>query len=274
MTASGTWQFCIDRGGTFTDVVARTPDGRLLTHKLLSENPEAYGDAATAGIADLLGVARGAKLPTELIQSVKMGTTVATNALLERRGDRVLLLISEGFRDALEIGYQARPKIFARRIERPSMLYASVAEVPERIRADGEVEMPLDIDAARAALDAARAEGIDAVAVVFMHAYAHPQHERIAAELAREAGFAQISVSHEVSPLVKFVGRGDTTVVDAYLSPLLRRYVDRVAAALSPLPDGERSAAPVAEQPGEGEPAGVGTPPHPPRGPTRGGGGE
>ena len=228
-----TWQFCIDRGGTFTDIVARAPDGRLLTHKLLSENPEAYADAATAGIADLLGMPRGRPLPTELIHSVKMGTTVATNALLERKGDRVLLLVSEGFRDALEIGYQARPKIFARKIEKPSMLYARVAEVPERLRADGSVETPLDLAATRAALDAARAEGIDAVAIVFMHAYAHPDHERQAARLASEMGFAQVSVSHEVSPLVKFVGRGDTTVVDAYLSPLLRRYVDRVSAALS-----------------------------------------
>ena len=229
MTSSGTWQFCIDRGGTFTDIVARAPDGRLLTHKLLSENPEAYADAATAGIADLLGVARGDALPTELIHSVKMGTTVATNALLERKGDRVLLLVSEGFRDALEIGYQARPKIFARKIEKPSMLYVRVAEVPERMRADGAIETPLDRAATRAALEAARADGIDAVAIVFMHAYAFPNHEREAARLAHEAGFAQISVSHEVSPLVKFVGRGDTTVVDAYLSPLLRRYVDRVA---------------------------------------------
>ena len=175
----------------------------------------------------------GASCPTELIHSVKMGTTVATNALLERKGDRVLLLVSEGFRDALEIGYQARPKIFARKIEKPSMLYASVAEVPERIRADGSVETPLDLAATRAALEAARAGGIDAVAIVFMHAYAHPDHEREAARLAHQVGFTQISVSHVVSPLVKFVGRGDTTVVDAYLSPLLRRYVNRVAAALS-----------------------------------------
>jgi 5-oxoprolinase (ATP-hydrolysing) len=233
MTVSGTWQFCIDRGGTFTDIVARDPGGRLITHKLLSENPEAYADAATAGIADLLGVARGDALPTEVIHSVKMGTTVATNALLERKGDRVLLLVSEGFRDALEIGYQARPKIFARKIEKPSMLYASVAEMPERIIADGSVETPLDLAATRAALEAARGDGIDAIAIVFMHAYAHPDHERQAARLALEVGFTQISVSHEVSPLVKFVGRGDTTVVDAYLSPLLRRYVDRVASALS-----------------------------------------
>ena len=229
----GKWQFGIDRGGTFTDIVARAPDGRLLTYKLLSENPEAYEDAATTGIADLLGVARGATLPTELIESVKMGTTVATNALLERKGDPVLLVVSQGFRDALEIGYQARPKIFARRIEKPSMLYAAVAEVPERIRADGTVETPLDLDALHDVLQAAREDGIDAVAIVFMHAYAHPRHEQQAAELASELGFAQISASHAVSPLVKFVGRGDTTVVDAYLSPLLRRYVDRVAAALS-----------------------------------------
>src|SRR6476660_583887 len=254
MTCDSTWQFCIDRGGTFTDIVARSPDGRLITHKLLSENPEAYSDAANAGIADLLEVARRAPLPTDRIASVKMGTTVATNALLERKGDRVLLLVSEGFRDALEIGYQARPKIFARKIEKPSMLYVRVAEVPERMRADGGVETPLDRAATRAALEAARADGIDAVAIVFMHAYAFPHHEREAALLAHEAGFAQISVSHEVSPLVKFVGRGDTTVVDAYLSPLLRRYVDRVSAALAPLPIGERSTAPRAEQSGEGEP--------------------
>ena len=233
MTRSGTWQFCIDRGGTFTDIVARSPNGPLLTHKLLSENPEAYTDAATAGIADLLQVTRGQPLPTERIARVKMGTTVATNALLERKGDPVLLLVSEGFRNAFEIGYQARPKIFARKIEKPSMLYVRVAEVPERIRADGGVETQLDTAAARAVLDAARADGISSVAVVFMHAYAHPKHEKIAAELAREAGFAQISVSHEVSPLVKFVGRGDTTVVDAYLSPLLYRYVDRVAGVLA-----------------------------------------
>lgn len=233
MTRSGTWQFCIDRGGTFTDIVARSPDGRLLTHKLLSENPEAYADAATAGIADLLQATRGQPLPTERIARVKMGTTVATNALLERKGDPVLLLVSEGFRDALEIGYQARPKIFARKIEKPSMLYVRVAEVLERIRSDGGVETQLDTAAARAVLGAARMDGIDSVAIVFMHAYAHPKHEKIAAELAREAGFAQISVSHEVSPLVKFVGRGDTTVVDAYLSPLLYRYVDRVAGVLA-----------------------------------------
>jgi 5-oxoprolinase (ATP-hydrolysing) len=243
---SGKWQFLIDRGGTFTDIVARTPDGRLLTRKLLSENPQAYEDAAIAGIADLVGMPRRRPLLADLIASVRMGTTVATNALLERKGDPVLLLVSQGFRDALEIGYQARPKIFARRIEKPSMLYTRVAEVPERVRADGSVETPLDHAATVAALRTARADGISAVAIVFMHAYAFPEHERDAAALARTAGFTQISASHEVSPLVKFVGRGDTAVVDAYLSPLLGRYVDRVAAALapnsSPLPSGARSA--------------------------------
>jgi 5-oxoprolinase (ATP-hydrolysing) len=233
MTAAGTWQFCIDRGGTFTDIVARSPDGRLFTHKLLSENRDAYQDAVLAGIADVLGVARGRPLPAALISSVKMGTTVATNALLERKGDPVLLIVTQGFRDALEIGYQARPKIFARRIEKPSMLYARVAEVPERVRADGTVEKLLDLEAARAALKAGRADGITSVAIVFMHSYAYPAHEQQAMRLARDFGFTQISASHEVSPLVKFVGRGDTTVVDAYLSPLLRRYVDRVSTALS-----------------------------------------
>ncbi|HEY8276996.1 MAG TPA: hydantoinase B/oxoprolinase family protein, partial [Methyloceanibacter sp.] len=228
-----TWQFCIDRGGTFTDIVARAPDGRLFTHKLLSENRGAYKDAVLASIADVLGIPRGRPLPSALISSVKMGTTIATNALLERKGDPVLLIVSQGFRDALEIGYQARPKIFARRIEKPSMLYARVAEVPERVRADGAVERPLDLEATRAALKAGRADGITSLAVVFMHSYAYPAHEQQAVRLARDFGFTQISASHEVSPLVKFVGRGDTTVVDAYLSPLLRRYVDRIATALS-----------------------------------------
>ncbi|HBR26237.1 MAG TPA: 5-oxoprolinase, partial [Rhizobiales bacterium] len=249
MSDSGKWQFFIDRGGTFTDIVARAPDGRLVTRKLLSENPEAYEDAAIAGIADLIGCPRARSLPAQAIASVRMGTTVATNALLEREGDPVLLIVSQGFRDALEIGYQARAKIFARRIEKPSMFYARVVEVPERVRSDGTVETKLDLDATRAALEAARGDGISAVAIVFMHAYAYPAHERLAAQAAREAGFTQISASHEVSPLVKFVGRGDTAVVDAYLSPLLRRYVDRVAAALSPLPGGERSSA---QRSGEG----------------------
>ena len=255
---SGNWQFFIDRGGTFTDIVGRAPDGRLVTAKLLSENPEAYADAAIAGIADLIGSPRARRLPPETIGSVRMGTTVATNALLERKGDPVLLVVSHGFRDALEVGYQARPKIFARQIEKPSMLYARVAEVPERVRADGTIETPLDLDATAEAFEAARKAGIEAIAIVFMHAYAYPEHEHQAVRLARELGFTQISASHEVSPLVKFVGRGDTTVVDAYLSPLLRRYVDRVSAALSPLPGGERSAR--FGVPGEGERSGARSP--------------
>jgi 5-oxoprolinase (ATP-hydrolysing) len=233
MSTGGKWQFFIDRGGTFTDIVARAPDGALVTRKLLSENPEAYADAATAGIADLLDVPRGRPLPAQAISSVRMGTTVATNALLERKGDPLLLIVSQGFRDALEIGYQARSKIFVRRIEKPSMLYARVVEVPERVRADGTVETPLDIAVLVAALRTARADGIASVAIVFMHSYAYSAHEIAAAEAARLAGFTQISASHEVSPLVKFVGRGDTAVVDAYLSPLLRRYVDRVSSALA-----------------------------------------
>jgi 5-oxoprolinase (ATP-hydrolysing) len=223
------WDFWIDRGGTFTDVVGRRPDGSLVAHKLLSENPEAYADAAVQGIRDLLGLKPGEPIPTGRVNAVKMGTTVATNALLERKGDRTLLVITKGFRDALKIGYQARPKIFAKQIIKPDMLYERVAEVDERVRSDGTVEKEPDLDAVRAELTAAKADGIDAVAIVFMHAYRFPEHEKRVASLAREMGFAQVSVSHEVSPLIKLVGRGDTTVVDAYLSPILRRYVARVA---------------------------------------------
>ena len=257
MTSSFTWQFFVDRGGTFTDLVARAPDGRLLTRKLLSDNPQAYEDAALAGIADLLGCPRDRPLPAQLIASIRMGTTVATNALLERKGDPLLLIVSQGFRDALEIGYQARPKIFARQIEKPSMLYARVAEVRERVRANGSVEIPLDREATRAALRAARADGISAVAIVFMHSYAFPAHEREAARLAREERFTQVSASHEVSPLVKFVGRGDTAVVDAYLSPLLRRYVDRVATALA-----APSSLPLITRAAPHRPVSAGRPPH------------
>jgi 5-oxoprolinase (ATP-hydrolysing) len=223
------WDFWIDRGGTFTDVVGRGPDGKLTAHKLLSENPEAYADAAVQGIRDLLGLKAGEPIPPSMVGAVKMGTTVATNALLERKGDRTLLMISKGFRDALKIGYQARPKIFALEIIKPELLYERVAEVDERVRADGTVEREPDLAAVRADLQAAKDAGIDAVAIVFMHAYRFPEHEKRIAALARDMGFAQVSVSHEVSPLIKLVGRGDTTVVDAYLSPILRRYVARVA---------------------------------------------
>src|SRR5579872_6803786 len=233
---SARWEFWIDRGGTFTDVIGRRPDGGLVTHKLLSENPEAYADAAVAGIRHLLGLAPGAPIPAAHLGAVKMGTTVATNALLERKGERTLLLITKGFRDALRIGYQARPKIFAKHIIKPDMLYERVAEVDERVRADGTVERALDLDAVRAALKRAKADGIGAVAVVLMHAYRYSDHEKRITALARELGFGQVSASHEVSPLIKLVGRGDTTVVDSYLSPILRRYVAQVAEELNPSP--------------------------------------
>src|SRR5215475_5587347 len=229
MQTDGSWDFWIDRGGTFTDVIGRRPDGALIAHKLLSDNPEAYGDAAVQGIRDLIGVRAGESIPQGIIGSVKMGTTVATNALLERKGERTLLLITKGFRDALKIGYQARPKIFARHIIKPQMLYERVVEVDERVRADGTVEREPDLVAVRAELSAALAAGIKAVAIVFMHAYRYCEHEQRVAALARELGFPQVSVSHEVSPLIKLVGRGDTTVVDAYLSPILQRYVAQVA---------------------------------------------
>jgi 5-oxoprolinase (ATP-hydrolysing) len=226
------WQFWIDRGGTFTDIVARRPDGTLVTHKLLSENPERYRDAAVQGIRELLDLPRGAPIPASQIEAVKMGTTVATNALLERKGERTALLITRGFADALRIGYQNRPKLFVRRIELPSLLYERVIEVDERMGAHGDVVRPLDVDAARAALVDAHAAGIRAVAIVLMHGYRYPQHERLLGDLARALGFAQVSVSHEVSPLMKLVSRGDTTVVDAYLSPILRRYVAQVEGEL------------------------------------------
>jgi 5-oxoprolinase (ATP-hydrolysing) len=227
------WQFWIDRGGTFTDIVARRPDGALVTHKLLSENPERYNDAAVQGIRELLGVAPGAAMPAEAIEAVKMGTTVATNALLERKGERTALVITRGFKDALRIGYQNRPKLFVRRIELPSLLYERAIEVDERIGARGEVVRPLDPANAESELREAFDDGIRAVAIVLMHGYRFPDHERRLAEVARRVGFPQVSVSHEVSPLMKLVSRGDTTVVDAYLSPILRRYVRQVERELS-----------------------------------------
>src|SRR5919205_827477 len=232
MKTSGRWQFWIDRGGTFTDVVARRPDGGIVTHKLLSENPERYADAAIAGIRHLLGVAPGAPIPGERIEAVKMGTTVATNALLERKGERTVLFITRGFRDALRIAYQNRPRLFDRHIVLPEMLYSKVVEVEERVGARGEMVLPLNAEKARADLEAAFAEGYRSIAIVFMHGYRFTDHESRVAELAKEVGFTQISVSHRVSPLMKLVGRGDTTVVDAYLSPILRRYVNKVASEL------------------------------------------
>ncbi|WP_372604125.1 hydantoinase B/oxoprolinase family protein [Actibacterium sp.] len=226
------WEFWIDRGGTFTDVVARDPEGRLSTAKLLSENPERYRDAAVQGIREALGVADGAALPEGAIRAVKMGTTVATNALLERKGEPVLLLITQGFADLLRIGYQTRPRLFDLHIQRPDLLYQQVADLPERLDAEGRVLEPLDEAATRATLQSGFDAGLRAVAIAGLHAYLNPVHEIRAAKIAAEVGFTQISVSHQTSRLIKLVGRGDTTVVDAYLSPILRRYVDQVAGAL------------------------------------------
>jgi 5-oxoprolinase (ATP-hydrolysing) len=226
------WDFWVDRGGTFTDIVGRKPDGTLVAHKVLSENPEAYRDAAVQGIRELLGVVAGEPIPSGLIGAVKMGTTVATNALLERKGEKTLLVTTRGFRDALAIGYQARADIFAKKIIKPELLYSAVIEVDERVRADGEVEAVPDEATVRADLEARFDAGYRAIAIVFMHAYRYPAHEQLVSRIAGEIGFTQISVSHEVSPLIKLVGRGDTTVVDAYLSPILRRYVEQVAEEL------------------------------------------
>ena len=226
------WQFWIDRGGTFTDIVARAPDGGLHTEKLLSENPDQYPDAAVEGIRRILGVQPGSAIPSGSIAAVKMGTTVATNALLERRGVRTLLAITGGFADALRIGYQNRPRLFDRHIVLPDLLYERAIEVEERVSADGEILIPIDLERSRDELVRAFDDGIRAIAIVFMHGYRFPRHERAFAQLAREVGFTQVSVSHEVSPLVKLVGRGDTTVVDAYLSPVLRRYVEQVGSEL------------------------------------------
>jgi 5-oxoprolinase (ATP-hydrolysing) len=234
---AGSWDFWIDRGGTFTDIIGRDPEGALHPLKLLSENPEAYRDAAIEGIRRLLGVDSGAPIPPGSIGDIKMGTTVATNALLERKGDRVLLLITKGFRDALKIAYQARPDIFAKEIVLPEQLYERVVEVDERVRVDGTVEAAFDKASIEDAVRKAKVDGIDAVAIVFMHAWKHPAHEEVAARLCERIGFSQISVSNRVSPLVKLVGRGDTAVVDAYLSPILSRYVRQVAGELGIKPE-------------------------------------
>ncbi|MEQ9368973.1 MAG: hydantoinase B/oxoprolinase family protein [Coleofasciculus chthonoplastes F3-SA18-01] len=233
MTSNNGWQFWIDRGGTFTDIVARRPDGQLVIHKLLSENPDRYTDAPVQGIREVMGIKADAPIPTEQIDAVKMGTTVATNALLERKGDRTVLMITKGFRDALRIGYQNRPDIFAREIILPEMLYERVIEVEERYSAHGEELIPVQIDATRQQLQAAYDRGIRSCAIVLMHGYRYPSHEQELANLASAIGFTQISVSHDVTPLMKIVSRGDTTVVDAYLSPILRRYVNQVSSQLA-----------------------------------------
>jgi 5-oxoprolinase (ATP-hydrolysing) len=223
------WQFWIDRGGTFTDIVGKRPDGSLVTHKLLSENPDQYKDAAVAGIRHLLGLSALETVSPKRVSCVKMGTTVATNALLERKGERTLLVTTRGFRDALRIAYQNRPRLFDRHIVLPELLYSEVVEAQERLSSVGEVIEPLNVDHLRSQMQAQFDAGIRSVAIVFMHAYRYQQHEVLAADLASQIGFTQISTSHQTSPLMKFVSRGDTTVVDAYLSPILRRYVDQVA---------------------------------------------
>ncbi|MGE0665890.1 MAG: hydantoinase B/oxoprolinase family protein [Sphingomonadales bacterium] len=225
----GGWQFWIDRGGTFTDIVARRPGGDIVTHKLLSEAPERYEDAAVQGIRDLLGLRADQPVQADTIAAIKMGTTVATNALLERRGARTVFVTTQGFADVLRIGYQNRPRLFDLDVKLPEQLYERVIEVGERVGADGAVLIPLDLAGAREALSLARGEGIDSAAICLMHAWRFPDHEQALAGLCRELGFSQVSVSHKASPLMKIVGRGDTTVADAYLSPVLRRYVDKVA---------------------------------------------
>ena len=236
MNSKQRWQFYIDRGGTFTDLVARTPENEIIVYKLLSENPEQYRDAPIQGIRDLMGLAPGEPIPTEQIEVVKMGTTVATNALLERKGDRVALLITKGFKDALRIGYQNRPDIFARQIILPSMLYETVVEIDARHDAQGNELKSVDLERVRQDLQAVYQQGIRGCAIVLMHGYRYPQHELAVAQIARSVGFTQISISHQVSPLMKLVSRGDTTVVDAYLTPILRRYVDRLTSQLPDTP--------------------------------------
>ncbi|MEO7335033.1 MAG: hydantoinase/oxoprolinase family protein, partial [Caldimonas sp.] len=231
-SSAARWQFWIDRGGTFTDVVGRRPDGSLVTHKLLSENPGRYRDAAVAGIRHLLGLGADEAIPASRVDCVKMGTTVATNALLERKGEPTLLVTTRGFRDGLRIAYQDRPRLFDLHIVLPELLHARVIEADERIGAHGDVVEALDVDRLRSDLQAAFDDGLRSVAIVFLHGYRYTAHELAAEAVARSIGYTQISVSHKVSPLMKFVSRGDTTVVDAYLSPILRRYVDQVAAEM------------------------------------------
>ena len=232
MEKTGKWQFWIDRGGTFTDLVACSPDNSLVSRKLLSENPENYQDAAVQGIRDILGLNGAEAVPDGVIEAVKMGTTVATNALLERKGDRTLLAITRGFADALRIGYQTRPDLFALQIVLPDMLYERVVEIDERVLADGTVERSMDPVTARISLEEAYAEGFRSIAIVFVHGYRYSAHELALAQIAREIGFTQVSTSYETNPLMKLVSRGDTTVVDAYLSPMLRNYVSQIAEEL------------------------------------------
>jgi 5-oxoprolinase (ATP-hydrolysing) len=233
---SDRWQFWIDRGGTFTDIVACAPDGRILSSKLLSENPEQYPDATVEGIRRMLGLRLGEPIPAEKISSVKLGTTVATNALLERKGERTVLVITRGLADVLRIGTQQRPRLFDLKIVLPLPLYERVVEIEGRFSAEGEELEPQNLIAVRDALKQVLADGIRAAAIICLHGYRYPQHEQAVAGLARDLGFAQVSASHETSQLISLVNRGDTTVVDAYLSPVLRRYVDGLREALPGIP--------------------------------------
>lgn len=226
------WQFFADRGGTFTDIVALNPEGKIITYKLLSENPEKYNDAVIQGIRDILNLTPEQPIPSDQIEVLKMGTTVATNALLERKGEPLVLVTTKGFKDALRISYQNRPNIFARQIILPSMLYQQVLEIEERYDVNGQELIPLNLEKIKQDLTAIYDTGIRSCAIVFMHSYRYPDHENQVAEIATKIGFTQISVSHQVSPLIKFISRGDTTVVDAYLSPILKRYVNQVSSQL------------------------------------------
>ncbi|NVJ70092.1 MAG: 5-oxoprolinase, partial [Alphaproteobacteria bacterium] len=234
--SGGNFEFWIDRGGTFTDVVARHPNGSLTSHKYLSENPGRYKDAAVFAMRDIMQVPEHDPFPSNKVRAIKMGTTVATNALLERDGEPTLLLITKGFRDALLIGQQHRSDLFALKPERPEPLYVQTAEVTERMTSGGDILHPLDETACKVALQQAYNQGLRSVAIVFVHAYRFPGHERKAEAIARDIGFTQVSVSHKVSPLMKLVSRGDTTVADAYLSPILKRYVDQVEEATNGCP--------------------------------------
>jgi 5-oxoprolinase (ATP-hydrolysing) len=227
------WKFFADRGGTFTDIVGITPNNQIITHKLLSQNPERYQDAIVQGIRDILGLSPQDFLTSEQIEVIKIGTTVGTNALLERKGDRTVLVITKGFKDALRIGYQNRPDIFAREIILPELLYEEVIEIEERIDAQGHELIPLNLEKIKTDLIKIYQSEIRSCAIIFMHSYRYPEHEKQVAKIAEEIGFTQISVSHQVSPLMKLISRGDTTVVDAYISPILRCYVEQVTNQLN-----------------------------------------
>lgn len=232
LRADSKWDFWIDRGGTFTDIVARTPEGDLKTHKILSEKPESYKDAAVQGVREIMGLSKEDTIPVNAISAIKMGTTVATNALLERKGEKTVLFITSGFRDLLRIGYQNRPDLFALNIELPDLLYSDVIEIDERLDADGNVIEAMDLEKAREAICRSYGEGYRSVAIALLHSYRNPEHEKKLGEMAFQKGFEQVSLSHEASPLIKLVSRGDTTVADAYLTPILKRYVNQVRSAL------------------------------------------